>query len=66
MVTGVVAVDGEVTDEDLNEYCRQRLTAYKCPKSWVLVSQVPRTYVGKPDYGAIRATAMAHIGRHVP
>lgn len=54
IVTGVVALNGDVDDAALNTYCRSRLTAYKCPKRWIRVENVPRTYVGKPDYTAIR------------
>jgi fatty-acyl-CoA synthase len=46
-----------VTDEELGRHCRARLTPYKCPKQWVRVPSVPRTYVGKPDYAAVRALA---------
>jgi fatty-acyl-CoA synthase len=55
IVTGVVAIRAEVSDAELSAHCRARLTPYKCPKRWVRVQSVPRTYVGKPDYGAIRA-----------
>lgn len=56
-VTGVVTVRGEVTDAELTAHCRARLTPYKCPKTWIRVDHLPRTYVGKPDYAAIRAVA---------
>lgn len=61
MVTGVITVSRPVDDRELDEHCRQRLTAYKCPKRWVRVERVPRTYVGKPDYGAIRAVVNTQI-----
>ncbi len=56
-VTGVIALrpGAVVPDEDLTAHCRARLTAYKCPKQWIRVAHVPRTYVGKPDYPAVRA-----------
>ncbi len=53
-VTGVIVASGDVTDDDLTAHCRSRLTAYKCPKQWIRVADVPRTYVGKPDYAAVR------------
>lgn len=45
----------QVSDEQLAAVCREKLTAYKCPKEWLRVDAVPRTPVGKPDYRAIRA-----------
>jgi fatty-acyl-CoA synthase len=63
-VTAVVALRPgvEVTDEDLGRHCRSRLTPYKCPKQWVRVASVPRTYVGKPDYAAVLALANGRTG----
>jgi acyl-CoA synthetase (AMP-forming)/AMP-acid ligase II len=34
---------------------RQKLAAYKVPRAVVVVDEVPRTHVGKPDYPAARA-----------
>ncbi|MCH5677568.1 AMP-binding protein [Streptomyces gilvus] len=59
-VTGVVAVRNGVSDAELTAHCRSRLTPYKCPKTWIRVDEVPRTYVGKPDYAAVRAAAGIH------
>jgi fatty-acyl-CoA synthase len=59
-VTGVIAMRHEVSDAELAAHCRARLTAYKCPKQWIRVDRLPRTYVGKPDYAAIRAAVGAH------
>ena len=36
-----------VTDEDLIEYCRQRLASFKKPESVVFVSELPRNPMGK-------------------
>jgi fatty-acyl-CoA synthase len=60
VVTGVVALSHAVDDDELNAHCRSRLTAYKCPKRWVRVEHVPRTYVGKPDYAAVRNAVADH------
>ncbi|MGV0791471.1 AMP-binding protein [Mycolicibacterium sp. XJ1819] len=60
VVTGVVTLNGDVDDEELDTHCRSRLTAYKCPKRWVRVEHVARTYVGKPDYAAIRAAVAGY------
>lgn len=54
-VTAVVTVrdSAKVSDEQLHAHCRGRLAGYKCPKQWIRIPHVPRTYVGKPDYKAI-------------
>ncbi|CAM3129482.1 AMP-binding protein [Mycobacterium colombiense] len=59
-VTGVIATRHDVADDELSAHCRARLTPYKCPKQWIRLDRVPRTYVGKPDYGAIRAAVEIH------
>lgn len=56
-VTAVIAVQSEVSDEELSAHCRARLTAYKCPREWIRVDTVPRTFVGKPDYQKITELA---------
>ena len=45
------------TDEDLDVIlgaAREKLAAYKIPRQVVVVDQVPRTQVGKPDYPAAK------------
>ncbi len=37
----------EVADEDLMAHTRQRLSAYKCPKRFLKVEQLPRNEMGK-------------------
>lgn len=34
----------------VSEHCRARVAGYKVPRSLVLVDEIPRTPVGKPDY----------------
>ena len=47
-VHAVVAVTGAgASPDDLDAWCRQRLAAYKVPKTYELVDRVPRTEVGK-------------------
>ncbi|MFN2359755.1 MAG: AMP-binding protein [Marinobacter sp.] len=36
-----------VTENELKEFCRERLTAYKVPKSFVFRDELPKTNVGK-------------------
>jgi long-chain acyl-CoA synthetase len=44
----VQAVDGaDVTAEELKDYCRQRLAAYKVPRQVEFRSELPRSSVGK-------------------
>ncbi len=60
-VTGVISVRQEVSDDELTAHCRARLTPYKCPKTWIRVEHVARTYVGKPDYAAIHAAVAVGV-----
>ena len=39
-----------VSDDELRRYLRERLAAYKVPKSFVRVKEVPHTRAGKKDY----------------
>ena len=39
-----------VTLDDLQDFCRTRLAAYKMPRQLHLTDDIPRTPVGKPDY----------------
>ena len=43
----VVAGAGPVTEEELIEHCRQRLSGYKRPESVVFVDELPRNPLGK-------------------
>ena len=51
----VVVKKGEtLSKEELNEYCRERLSAYKVPRYIEFVDELPRTSVGKPDRKALK------------
>ena len=39
-----------VADDDLRRYMRERLAAYKVPKSFVRLPEIPHTRAGKKDY----------------
>ena len=41
------------TPEELKEFCRARLAAYKIPKTWEFVDVVPRTEAGKLNRNAL-------------
>ncbi len=43
----VVKKDHQVTEEQLNAFCRQRLAAYKVPRIYEFRSELPKTMVGK-------------------
>ncbi len=43
----VVKDDDSLTEEELKEYCRERLTAYKCPKHVAFTDELPKSNVGK-------------------
>ncbi|WP_169567869.1 AMP-binding protein [Sneathiella limimaris] len=39
--------DTEITTEEITEYCRKNLTAYKVPKQIVFIDEIPKSAVGK-------------------
>ncbi|WP_404362330.1 AMP-binding protein [Marinobacter sp.] len=43
----VVASSGDLTESELKEFCRERLTAYKVPKKFEFRDDLPKTNVGK-------------------
>ena len=43
----VVADESEVSSEDLRDYCREHLTAYKVPRTVTYVDEMPKSNVGK-------------------
>ena len=43
----VVTLEGEVSDADLIAFARERLAAYKCPKTIDFVDDMPRNPTGK-------------------
>ncbi len=46
-VKAVVTLDGNASDQDLIAFARERLAAYKCPKSVDIVDELPRNPTGK-------------------
>ncbi|HZJ85044.1 MAG TPA: long-chain fatty acid--CoA ligase [Syntrophomonadaceae bacterium] len=55
----VVLKNGEnATEEELRNFCRRRLTAYKVPRYIEFIDELPRTHVGKPDRKGLRAIAL--------
>jgi fatty-acyl-CoA synthase len=47
------------TLEDVQTHCRTKLARYKLPRRLVLLDEIVRTPVGKPDYRWAKATATA-------
>jgi len=46
-VAAAVVLKGTVSEADLTAHCRERLAAFKVPKTIHLVTQIPRTATGK-------------------
>lgn len=46
-VVAAVVPRGELEEEELRGFCRERLAAYKCPKRVVMVQELPRSESGK-------------------
>ena len=45
-VKAVVVVDGSVSEQELTEWCRERLAHYKCPRSIDITEELPRNPTG--------------------
>ncbi len=43
----VVKSNDKLTEKEVNAYCREQLTAYKCPKAIVFMDELPKSNVGK-------------------
>ena len=58
-VAAVLAPVGgsDVTAEELEAHCREKLAGYKVPRAWTFVEQVQRSPSGKADYGWARTVA---------
>jgi acyl-CoA synthetase (AMP-forming)/AMP-acid ligase II len=53
----------EVTAEDLQNYCRERLANYKLPKRFVVLDALPLLPIGKVDKVALRERAEVDYAR---
>ncbi|QLL08250.1 long-chain-fatty-acid--CoA ligase [Mycobacterium vicinigordonae] len=47
VVKAVVSLEGEATEEEIIAFARERLAAYKCPKSVDFADELPRNPTGK-------------------
>jgi acyl-CoA synthetase (AMP-forming)/AMP-acid ligase II len=50
----VVKANADVTADDLDAFCRQRLAAFKCPKSYEFRADIGRNAMGKVNKRALR------------
>lgn len=46
-VKAVVGVEGSVSEQQLIEWCRERLARYECPRSIDITDELPRNPTGK-------------------
>lgn len=55
----IVKKDTELTEEKIRAFCKENLTAYKCPKKIEFRTELPKTNVGKILRRALREEEMA-------
>jgi long-chain acyl-CoA synthetase len=56
----VVPADGaQLSPEDLSLYCGRNLARYKCPRTFEIVAELPRTAIGKVRKSSLRANLQA-------
>ncbi|MEE6209146.1 o-succinylbenzoate--CoA ligase [Salarchaeum sp. III] len=58
-VAALVVADGDVDAETLQAFCRERLAAYKVPRTVAFADDLPRTASGTVDRAAVRETLAA-------
>ncbi|MDT5387929.1 MAG: hypothetical protein QOE04_1570 [Mycobacterium sp.] len=64
-VKAVVALEGEVSDKELIAFAKERLAAYKCPKTVDFVDALPRNPTGKILKKDLRQPHWEAAGRKV-
>ncbi|HET7628628.1 MAG TPA: AMP-binding protein [Bacillales bacterium] len=62
LVTAVVK--GEGTRRSLQAWCKQRLSAYKIPRRWHFVDELPHTPGGKIDRRRLAALVESEVSEH--
>ncbi len=50
----VVQLEGEVSDQQLSDHCRELIAAYKTPKRWFRIEALPVNSAGKIDKPSLR------------
>ena len=53
-VTACVVRKGDVSEDDIKNYCKDRLSKYAQPKTVIFKEQLPHTLIGKIDKRALR------------
>ena len=46
-VTAVCVLNGDVSLEEIREFCKERIATYKAPHELEIVSELPRNQMGK-------------------
>ncbi|HYO02923.1 MAG TPA: long-chain-fatty-acid--CoA ligase [Mycobacterium sp.] len=64
-VKAVVALEGEATEKEIIAFARERLAAYKCPKTVDVVKELPRNPTGKILKKDLRQPHWEAAGRKV-
>lgn len=59
----IVKKDPGLTEENVKAFCKENLTAYKCPKQIEFRSELPKTNVGKILRRALREEELAKEGK---
>lgn len=54
-VTAIIIPDGELNEQEIKDYCRDKLSKYAQPKYVVFQQSIPVTFIGKIDKKALRA-----------
>jgi acyl-CoA synthetase (AMP-forming)/AMP-acid ligase II len=64
MAVAAVVADGSgpLTEQQVIDYCRQRLAGYKCPRRVVFVDDLPRNATGKIVRRGVRDLVIAALG----
>jgi acyl-CoA synthetase (AMP-forming)/AMP-acid ligase II len=63
-VAAAVVLRGQANEADLVAHCRERLAAFKIPKTIYLVTQIPRTATGKVQRRVVAAAFATPASRH--
>jgi fatty-acyl-CoA synthase/long-chain acyl-CoA synthetase len=64
-IQAVIVVSGDVTDEELTAFCRERLARYKVPRDFARIEEIPRTASGKTLKRELREPYWADQERQV-
>ena len=54
-VAAAVVLHGPLSKSELDDYCRERLAEFKCPKKFYILDSIPQTATGKVRRNAVAA-----------